>query len=476
MGRGLMLAAGLIAVLSLAPSAAGSVAGPTAYVEVWTGKGEGEIYDMGENIDIYVRPSFDAYVIVYTIDTNGYVDVIFPYDCQDDGYLIGGRDYQVAGDRSHGMRVSGSKGVAYVRALASATPFRRLYWPGCPGYERYADDVSWATFADYWGPALPERISGDPYVAMQSLDEFICWDAVNTGAVSVDYSYYYVMEMVERPVYFVSGDFCLPPTYYWPYWNACWDACWGFSIRFGSYYPIWNPCRWTWCTPTWCAPSWCWPTWYRPAYAHHGPRYSCWPAGGTHRTYPSQVKWKSGERNPGGSREFVGTTPSTTKTKTRTGVGERDLTIRERAVTSAKTKQYSADERAEDSRKARETATDSGARSSANETKSRSARKTYSTEPARTADKKASTERAVSERKEIRTKAATVRSTVEKAVEKTTSKVRKETTTRPSAPKPSSSSRVKSNIRSSSGSSSSSSSGSSGNHRESPKTRRSVSR
>ena len=117
----LILLAGLAAMLAVAPNAAGSTMGPQAYVEVWTSKGEGEIYDRGEGVDIYVESSFDAYVLVYTIDTDGYINVVFPYDCQDDGFLRGGRTYRlVSGD--DGFYADGSRGVAYVRALASATP------------------------------------------------------------------------------------------------------------------------------------------------------------------------------------------------------------------------------------------------------------------------------------------------------------------------------------------------------------------
>ncbi len=192
----LILFAGLAVILVIAPSAAGSTVGPQAYVDVWTDRGEGEIYNRGEAIDIYVESSFDAYVLVYTIDTDGYINVIFPYDCRDDGFLRGGGAYRIVSGKEDGFYADGSKGVGYVRAVASASPIRRLYWPGCPGYERYAGQVNWSTFADYWGPALPEQIYGDPYLAMQSIDEFICWDSINSGAVSVNYTYYYVMEEV----------------------------------------------------------------------------------------------------------------------------------------------------------------------------------------------------------------------------------------------------------------------------------------
>ena len=492
----LILLASLAAMLAMAPSAAGSTVGPQAFVDVWTDKGEGEVYNHGEALDIYVESSFDAYVLVYTIDTDGYINVVFPYDCQDDGFLRGGRAYRIISGQDDGMYADGSKGVAYVRAVASATPIRRLYWPGCPGYERYAGQVTWSTFADYWGPALPAQIYGDPYIAMQSIDEFICWDSISSGAVSVGYTYYYVMEQVERPVYYVRTGWRWPHTWYWPcsgwYWNVCWDSCWRSSVNvcigLGSYYPSWSSWGWSWCAPTWCAPSWCWPNWYRPCYASCAPRVtvchtgkcgSCSKCTGSScRTYPSQVKYKAGTYAGAGA---------VSARKAKSGDASKEMGLYTRADgTKSRSKSLTTDGDRDGKRRIKQVSGEAQKTSSDRGVKSKTSRKIYSTEGRKSAGKKATPV----EIGEERSKPSSARSqktsskskstegkTYRKAVSgKTSSSAR--TPAKKAASKSSSRSKVTSGSKTSNKtrSSSSSSSGSKSSHRGSPKARRSVSR
>ena len=495
----LILFAGLAAILVIAQSAAGSTMGPQAYVDVWTNRGEGEIYNRGEAVDIFVESSFDAYVLVYTIDTDGYIHVIFPYDCHDDGFLRGGGAYRIVGGEEDGFYADGSRGVAYVRAVASATPVRRLYWPGCTGYERYAGDVNWSTFADYWGPALPEQIYGDPYLAMQSIDEFICWDSINSGAVSVGHTYYYVMEQVERPAYYVRTGWRWPHTWYWPcsgiYWNACWNSCWdvGFNVcvGLGDCYPRWNSCNWSWCAPTWCAPSWCWPNWYRPGYAYCGSRATVCRSGGcgscsrctgsSCRTYPSQTKYKT---------DHYAEMGAVAARKSKTGEATREFKLYTRDDGSrSKSKRLATDGDREDLRKIKQVSTEPRKTSSDRAVKSKTSRKIYSTEGKRSAGKKATPVEVGPEKRKTSATRSYKTSDSSKSTEGRTYKKavsnKKSSSASKSSSKASSRSRSQSKVSgsrtstktgSSSSSSSSSSRGSSTSHRGSPKTRRSVSR
>jgi len=144
-------------------------------------RGEGALYGMGQPVGLKLEANEDAYHLVYGIDTDGYLRVLYPYDCYDDGYVYGGQVYRIGRGAFRRYYANGPQGVEYIHVVASATPFRRLYWHGCGGYDAYAHDVSWGGFQDYWGCALPPRIYGDPYVAMQTIDEFICLDALDAG-------------------------------------------------------------------------------------------------------------------------------------------------------------------------------------------------------------------------------------------------------------------------------------------------------
>src|SRR5262249_30906146 len=47
-------------------------------VEVWTDRGEDAVYQEGDNIGIKVRSNGDAYLLVYELDTDGRVNLLYP--------------------------------------------------------------------------------------------------------------------------------------------------------------------------------------------------------------------------------------------------------------------------------------------------------------------------------------------------------------------------------------------------------------
>jgi hypothetical protein len=242
-------------------------------VEIWTGRGNAGVYLPGEPIEIFIRPDYDCYVIVYEIDTDGYLRLLFPYGCGSDGFVEGGYAYRIGTGPLNRYYVTGPRGVEYIHVLSSFTPFRTLYWHGCDGYEAYAYDVSWRGFSDYWGCALPPRVYGDPYIAMQSIDEFICYDALEAGAAYADFTYFYVDEVVTYPRYV-----CYDCHGFRPHIRPYVHVCTGFSITFVGCDPCYRPCSWWW----WCTP----------ARVYCGPRYVCCSKKSC-KPYPSKYKWKS---------------------------------------------------------------------------------------------------------------------------------------------------------------------------------------
>jgi hypothetical protein len=295
---GVWLAAGLVAIL--AAGAPVAVAAATDYgprVDIWTDRGTGGMYRVGEPVEVCIRPDEDCYVMVYEIDTDGYLKVLFPRDCDYDAYLEGGVTYVVGGGYRK-LYVTGPSGMEYVHAVASYEPFRDIYWHGCGGYDRYSYDVTWQGFQDYWGSALPPRVYGDPYMAMQTIDEFICVDALEAGLASASFTYFYVGERVHYPRY-LCYDCHGFTTHVRPYA----DVCVGFSISFVDCDPAWSPWSWWW--------------WSSPARVYCGPRYVCHRTGhgcGGHHSghgdkelcvndrdrWPDEYKWKS-RHEPGGS-------------------------------------------------------------------------------------------------------------------------------------------------------------------------------
>jgi hypothetical protein len=233
------------------------VANDQPYVEIWTDRGTGSVYVPGERVDVYMQPAYDCFVIVYDIDTDGNLRLLFPYDSRDDGFVRGGEIYRLGMSRYGGYRVTGPSGVEYVHVLASFQPFRPLYWHGQAGYATYAHDVTWRGFSDYWGAALPPRVYGDPYVAMQSINEFICYDALEAGIAFADFTYFYVEHRVSYPRYL-----CYDCHGYQPAFHPYVDVCGGFHISFVACDPCYKPCSWWW----WCSPK----------RVYCGPSYVCY--------------------------------------------------------------------------------------------------------------------------------------------------------------------------------------------------------
>jgi len=103
-------------------------------IEVWINKSEGSTYYPGEDIRVYFRASRDCYVVVYNLDTRGYVNVLYPYRSSDERYVQGGRVYKMPGRYDdYSLTVDGPSGVEYIQAVASYEP---LSVPGWSDYYR----------------------------------------------------------------------------------------------------------------------------------------------------------------------------------------------------------------------------------------------------------------------------------------------------------------------------------------------------
>lgn len=301
------LAIGLaVGILALAVSQA-AIAHESPAVQIWSDRGAGGIYRVGECAQLTFRPEADCYVIVYGIDTDGYLRVLFPGECDDNGYVLGGRTYSIWRDGSYKFYVNGPSGIEYVHVLASYQPFRQVYWQGCGGYDDYAMEASWRGFHDYWGAALPPRVYGDPYAAMQMIDEFICLDALEAGHVRADFTYFYVGERVRYPRFL-----CYDCHGFNPHFRPYSDVCAAFSVSFIEGDPCYSQWSWWW----WCSPR---RTYCGPSYVCHGRDGWCDEYGDGHRgkghgdnaTYPSEYKWKSRGEGSGLSVPAVVRTPVT---------------------------------------------------------------------------------------------------------------------------------------------------------------------
>jgi len=230
--------------LALALSPGASLARGLA-VEVWTDRGNDAVYEPGDRMQVKVRGSDDAYVLVYEIDAEGYVHVLFP-DRGGAGFLEGRHTYRLPADDSDvELVVQKPVGQAYIVAIASVDPFDELPWYLRP-YNAQGEGVGYVGAPEEEeGVTAEGRIVGDPFVAMERIRRRVLKDAEDGETFSTAYTSYYVHQAVRYPRY-VCYDCHRPGRWAWwdgfdPYYAHCsvfdlrvnWSWYWGPSYWYG---------------------------------------------------------------------------------------------------------------------------------------------------------------------------------------------------------------------------------------------------
>lgn len=94
-------------------------------VEVWTDRGKGAIYSEGEELNIMLRVSHDAFIRLYYTDAKNQTYQIFPNSYRPEGRVRAGTVLTIPGpDDRFAFRVKPPFGVESLTALASHKPFK----------------------------------------------------------------------------------------------------------------------------------------------------------------------------------------------------------------------------------------------------------------------------------------------------------------------------------------------------------------
>lgn len=97
-------------------------------VEVWTNHSDNEFYE-GDNVVINFRANRDAFVAIYSVDSRGRVNLLFPTSAGDENYVRGGVTYSLPdGGDDFDLVVSGPEGVENIQAVASREKFPVPEW------------------------------------------------------------------------------------------------------------------------------------------------------------------------------------------------------------------------------------------------------------------------------------------------------------------------------------------------------------
>lgn len=218
-------------------------------VEVWHQNEQDERpYRRGESYELYFESNSDAYVVVYRIDVEGDVEVLWPTSRFDDGFVYGNHVYTLPRQGSPIRLTAGQrKGVEYVQVIASELPFdlRRLSID-------FRFDMNDPTDYGY-------RISGDPFLAVNDINFAITGLEEDVDYVVTDWAHLYVESQVDYARYtctqcHAGDDGEVYTSTVRPYVDECTTvnvyADWGWQRRwhvdFGWYPLYYEPAYYYW--------------------------------------------------------------------------------------------------------------------------------------------------------------------------------------------------------------------------------------
>ena len=215
-------------------------------VEIWTDRGNEAVYQPGDGMEVRVRTSDDAYLLVYELDSEGQVNLLYP-DHGSRGFVEGRTTLRVPSESSNlDLVVEDPVGEGFIVAIASSEPFRDLPWYLRP-FDAQAHGVGYEGAPDDEEGITPEgRIVGDPFVAMERIRRRVVTDASDPNTFGTAYTTYYVHHEVRYPRY-LCYDCHRPNHWAWwdgfdPYYTNCsvfdfrvnWNWGWGPSYWFGA--------------------------------------------------------------------------------------------------------------------------------------------------------------------------------------------------------------------------------------------------
>jgi hypothetical protein len=227
-------------------------------VDLWTDKGNDAVYQPGDNMSLSVRSSDDGYLMVYEIDTEGYVRLLWP-TLGSRGFIEGRQTLEFPSAQSNlELVVEPETGQGFLVAVVSNKPFRDMPWYLRP-YDMQAEELGYeGEINEDDGVTREGKIVGDPYVAIERIRRAVLQDPDDEDSFGTAYASYYVHEQVKYPRY-LCNDCHRPDRWAWwdgfdPYYATCtaftfrvnWGWYWGPSYWFGSvpyyYYVIRNDC------------------------------------------------------------------------------------------------------------------------------------------------------------------------------------------------------------------------------------------
>lgn len=200
-----MILAGLAVALAASPAAAATDPAPALMldaeasvltaakaaqrsgVRVWVDNHR-DYFRTSDRLRVRVRSDYDGYLAVFHIDTNGDVDILWPRNEHDDGWVERGRTLSLGSrGRWDYLNVRGGYGVGYVLAVALDEPLELWRMRDLYGRRFGSWDNNYSIY-------------GDPFYAMDEIVRAVVPETAY-GYESVDYYTYHMGRRYDYPRY-----------------------------------------------------------------------------------------------------------------------------------------------------------------------------------------------------------------------------------------------------------------------------------
>jgi len=193
----------------------GAASDESIETRVWLDRGVDPVFESGDQARVYYRSSVDAYVLLFHINTDGALRLLFPGGSEQAiQETTGARDYRLRLPDSDQWVVDEPPGVGYFFVLAAREPFA-------------FDRLSELEVAGGWDSSPDgNRIVDDPYVVV---DEFrrVLLPAAEPSRYAIDFTAYHVGQPYSYPR-FICYQCHLEQTF--DEWNPYLQTCMDFRV------------------------------------------------------------------------------------------------------------------------------------------------------------------------------------------------------------------------------------------------------
>ncbi len=226
-------------------------------VGVWLDRDADEIYQAGERMNVGFQVNEDAYAVVYRMDVDGNVTILWPRSRLDDGFVFSGHKYQVPVPGAAPLITGRNEGEGFVEMMASRYPFDLRELQIDFHSENLDNPFNYA-------------VAGDPFLAINDINYAITGLEDTADYVVSDFVQYYVHRKVDHPRYLCSQCHVGDEEQYDPYDDECTldiEYDYGWSNRWYDtygYYPVYAQPVYVYIDP-WNYRPWV-NFWYWPSY------------------------------------------------------------------------------------------------------------------------------------------------------------------------------------------------------------------